>query len=165
MDSKRVREFSEQTNEETILPNTPTAMSKDQVYFLIKMMIDELLEFGATVSDSNDVKINMIDFVINGKQLNQENYPENEEYPDLDKIESQSDALIDCYYYSQNAATKHGINLSALFNVVHNANMAKKDPQTNKFLKREDGKVIKPSGWLPPDLKSELMKHFKHGSF
>jgi len=26
--------------------------------------------------------------------------------------------------------------------------MAKRDPLTKKFLKREDGKIIKPKGWV-----------------
>jgi predicted HAD superfamily Cof-like phosphohydrolase len=59
----------------------------------------------------------------------------------------QADALVDVYYYSLNAAAKNGFNISAVFGIVHAANMAKRDPATGKFLKREDGKIIKPSGW------------------
>ena len=45
------------------------------------------------------------------------------------------------------------MNLSAVFGVVHGANMAKRNPATGKFEKREsDGKIIKPPGWSPPDV-------------
>ena len=59
----------------------------------------------------------------------------------------QADALVDVYYYSLNAAAKKGVNLSSIFSIVHAANMAKRDPATGQFLKREDGKIIKPKGW------------------
>ncbi len=68
----------------------------------------------------------------------------------------QADALIDVYYYSLNAAAKKGINLSAIFKIVHAANMAKRDPATGKFLKRDDGKIIKPAGWK---VTSASVKH------
>ena len=35
--------------------------------------------------------------------------------------------------------------------IVHTANMAKIDPATGFVRQREDGKVLKPEGWLPPD--------------
>lgn len=59
----------------------------------------------------------------------------------------QADALVDVYYYSLNAAAKKGVNLSSIFSIVHSANMAKRDPKTGVFLKRADGKIIKPEGW------------------
>ena len=52
--------------------------------------------------------------------------------------------LVDSYYYSLKCCCKKGINLSNIFEVVHKANMDKRDPLTGKFLKREDGKIIKP---------------------
>jgi predicted HAD superfamily Cof-like phosphohydrolase len=37
---------------------------------------------------------------------------------------------------------------------VMDTNFAKIDPDTGKVRKREDGKVLKPDGWRPPDLKA-----------
>ena len=51
-----------------------------------------------------------------------------------------ADALVDIWYYSLNAAAKKGV----MFDIVQAANMAMKDPVTDTFLKREDGKIIKP---------------------
>jgi predicted HAD superfamily Cof-like phosphohydrolase len=36
---------------------------------------------------------------------------------------------------------------------VMSTNFAKIDRVTGKVRRREDGKVLKPSGWVPPDLK------------
>ena len=70
-------------------------------------------------------------------------------------VANQADALVDIRYYSLNAAAKKGVNLSSLFDIVQAANMAKKDPVTGTFLKREDGKIIKPQGWTPPNVRSQ----------
>ena len=36
---------------------------------------------------------------------------------------------------------------------VARSNLAKIDPTTGVCIKREDGKILKPEGWTPPDLK------------
>ena len=58
-----------------------------------------------------------------------------------------------------------GINLSSIVGRVHAANMAKRDPETGKFLKRADGKIIKPKGWTPPNVEAEIQRQLKEGSF
>ena len=55
-----------------------------------------------------------------------------------------------------NAAAKKGIDIDATFNEVHRANMDKKDQLTGKFLRREDGKIIKPTGWKQPCIDKVL---------
>lgn len=74
-------------------------------------------------------------------------------------------SVVDVYYYSLNAAAKKGVNLSSLFGVVHAANMAKRDPTSGQFLKREDGKIIKPAGWTPPDVAGEVRRQLKDGAW
>lgn len=51
-------------------------------------------------------------------------------------------------------ARKLGFEFSDAFNVVHQANMNKRDPETGRFELRDDGKVIKPPGWQPPDMEA-----------
>ena len=43
--------------------------------------------------------------------------------------------------------------------------MAKRDPETGKFLKREDGKIIKPKGWKAPDVEGEVVRQDVEGSW
>jgi predicted HAD superfamily Cof-like phosphohydrolase len=41
---------------------------------------------------------------------------------------------------------------------VMRSNFAKIDHDTGKVRKREDGKVLKPEGWTPPELEQFLRK-------
>ena len=84
---------------------------------------------------------------------------------DEEKIECQMDGLVDSHYYALNGAAKHGMNLDSMFNVVHSANMAKRNPETGEFERREDGKVIKPEGWSPPDTIGEVKRQLAEGAW
>ncbi len=44
------------------------------------------------------------------------------------------------------------IPVEKVFNAVHESNMAKRDPETGKFIIRGDGKVMKPEGWKAPNV-------------
>merc|ERR1712137_886756 len=55
--------------------------------------------------------------------------------------------------------------MSAIFEVVHAANKAKRNPDTGRFEKNEDGKVIKPPGWQPPNVEGEIARQFAEGSW
>jgi predicted HAD superfamily Cof-like phosphohydrolase len=45
-----------------------------------------------------------------------------------------------------------GANGEGAWNEVMRTNFAKIDKETGKVRKREDGKVLKPEGWTPPNL-------------
>jgi predicted HAD superfamily Cof-like phosphohydrolase len=156
-DAVLVKQFTEESGHE--IPKEPTLMSKDEVYFLIKMMLDEIMELGATVDGPNEVKTNMINMINASKSIPKETCTGHE------LIAAQADALVDCYYYSQNAAVKKGVNLSSVFNIVHKANMDKRDKTTGKFIKREDGKIVKPEGWMPPDITAEISRQARDGAW
>jgi predicted HAD superfamily Cof-like phosphohydrolase len=156
-DAELVRQFTKETG--TDVPNKPELMSEDEVFFLIKMMLDEILELGATVEEPIQVKYNMIKMIIESKNI-PKSIGSSEQL-----IGEQGDALVDSYYYSLNAAVKKGINLSKIFNIVHKANMNKRDSVTGKFLKREDGKIIKPANWISPDITAEIKRQMTEGSF
>ena len=51
---------------------------------------------------------------------------------------------------------EHTLNIpqQMVWDEVARSNLQKVDPITGKVLKREDGKVMKPEGWTPPDIKS-----------
>jgi predicted HAD superfamily Cof-like phosphohydrolase len=49
-----------------------------------------------------------------------------------------------------------GYKVDAAWNEVVRSNLAKIDSTTGKVRKREDGKVLKPEGWKPPDLTSYI---------
>ena len=70
---------------------------------------------------------------------------------DQDKVET-LDALIDILVVTIGAIHSLGAGGELAWREVMRTNMAKIDPETGKVRKREDGKVLKPDGWVPPDL-------------
>jgi len=45
-----------------------------------------------------------------------------------------------------------GYDIQGAWDEVVKTNMAKVDPATGKVRRREDGKILKPEGWKPPDM-------------
>ena len=81
-----------------------------------------------------------------------------EEYNELqeaieanDRLE-QLDALVDILVVTMGAIRAGGFDGEGAWNEVMRTNFAKIDPETGKVRKREDGKVLKPEGWEPPQL-------------
>lgn len=67
---------------------------------------------------------------------------------DLAKL---ADGLADLDYVVEGMRLECGIPGAAVAAEVHRANMAKVDGP-----RREDGKILKPEGWTPPDIKGVL---------
>jgi predicted HAD superfamily Cof-like phosphohydrolase len=65
-----------------------------------------------------------------------------------------ADALADMIYIACGTAVAYGIPLDKVFAEVHRSNMAKL--VDGKVIRREDGKVLKPEGWTPPDVKGVM---------
>ena len=66
-----------------------------------------------------------------------------------------ADALGDLLYVVYGAGHAFGIDLDECFKEIHASNMSKLGPD-GKPIKREDGKVLKPDTFFPPDLKTIL---------
>jgi predicted HAD superfamily Cof-like phosphohydrolase len=69
-----------------------------------------------------------------------------------DKVET-LDALIDILVVTVGTLHSLGVDAEGAWNEVMRSNFAKIDQATGKVTKREDGKVLKPEGWTPPELK------------
>ena len=66
-----------------------------------------------------------------------------------------ADALTDLLYVVYGAGHAFGIDLDECFHEVHRSNLSKLGTDF-KPIKREDGKVLKPDTYSPPDLKTVL---------
>lgn len=75
-------------------------------------------------------------------------YTDAENDNDLTEI---ADALADIIYIACGTAVSYGIPLDKVFAEVHRSNMAKL--VDGKPIYREDGKVMKPESWTPPNIK------------
>jgi len=71
-----------------------------------------------------------------------------------------ADALTDLLYVLLGTFISHGLQDAAedLFAEVHRSNMTKLGPD-GKVIYREDGKVLKPPTFEPPDLRRVLAAH------
>jgi predicted HAD superfamily Cof-like phosphohydrolase len=80
---------------------------------------------------------------------------EYEEYLDavgVGDLAACADALGDMIYIICGTAHEFGIPLEKVWDAIQAANMQKVDAATGKVRKREDGKILKPAGWTPPDI-------------
>jgi predicted HAD superfamily Cof-like phosphohydrolase len=68
------------------------------------------------------------------------------------------DALEDIMVVTAGAMHSAGFDGEGGWKEVMSTNFAKIDRETGKVRKREDGKVLKPVGWTPPDLKPYVKK-------
>lgn len=73
------------------------------------------------------------------------------------------DALIDILVVTIGAIHSMGADAEGAWQEVMRTNFAKIDPVTGKVRKREDGKVLKPEGWQPPNLKPYTEKGLGNG--
>jgi len=73
-----------------------------------------------------------------------------------DDVET-ADACFDMMWVIVGYMVSRGWNCSRIWDEGALSNLQKIDNQTKEVLKREDGKVLKPDGWKPPDF-SRLVK-------
>lgn len=74
-----------------------------------------------------------------------------------DDVES-LDALIDILVVTIGAIHSMGADGEGAWKEVMRSNFSKVDKETGMVRKREDGKVLKPVGWQPPNLSSFVKK-------
>lgn len=75
----------------------------------------------------------------------------------VDQLET-LDALIDILVVTVGAIHSMGADGEGAWKEVMRSNLSKIDKETGKVRKREDGKVLKPINYSPPDLKPFLTK-------
>jgi len=88
----------------------------------------------------------------------------NEEFKELKEAINNNDlletldALEDILVVTIGAIHSAGFDGEGGWKEVMKTNFAKIDKDTGKVRKRDDGKVLKPLGWVPPDLKPFLKR-------
>jgi predicted HAD superfamily Cof-like phosphohydrolase len=81
-----------------------------------------------------------------------EEHRELQEAVKANDLTEQLDALIDILVVTIGAIHSAGFDGEGAWKEVMATNFAKIDRDTGKVRKREDGKVLKPLGWKPPEL-------------
>ena len=75
---------------------------------------------------------------------------------DNNDLVEQLDALIDIMVVTVGAVQSLGVDGEGAWKEVVSTNFAKIDSLTGRVRKREDGKVLKPVGWRPPELSKYI---------
>jgi predicted HAD superfamily Cof-like phosphohydrolase len=75
---------------------------------------------------------------------------------DNNDLVEQLDALIDIMVVTVGAVQSLGADGEGAWKEVMSTNFAKIDSLTGRVRKREDGKVLKPVGWRPPELSKYI---------
>lgn len=68
------------------------------------------------------------------------------------------DAVVDQIVVLIGYALSQGWDIRGAWDEVLRSNMAKVDPETGMVHRREDGKILKPEGWTPPNLRPFLRR-------
>ena len=113
---------------------------------------DFQVAFGLNVG--TEPKLPMDDERLLRMRLLEEEYNEYIEAEVTNNIVEIADALADIIYIACGTAVSYGIPLDRVFAEVHRSNMAKL--VDGKPIRREDGKILKPEGWTPPDTKGAV---------
>jgi predicted HAD superfamily Cof-like phosphohydrolase len=104
----------------------------------VKLILEEVFEF---------IKASGFELIVNDQHIRKMALDEAYTPDEIDV----ADALADIKYVTEGAALCWGIPMQACFLEVHRSNMAKLGPDGRPIL-REDGKILKPEGWSPPNL-------------
>ena len=76
-----------------------------------------------------------------------------DEYQNAVSDAEELDACMDMIWVILGYCYMRGYNVDGAWNEVARSNLSKINPETGKVIKREDGKVLKPEGWSPPQLE------------
>ena len=85
------------------------------------------------------------------KKLIKEEYDEFWEAEALSDEVEEIDACFDMMWVIVGYMLSKGYDVDGIWDEGALSNLKKIDKETRKVLKREDGKVLKPEGWKPPD--------------
>ena len=126
----------------------------------MKDQLDDLVEFhrvfGAHIEAEPTVDLPAAVIALR-VSLIQEELNEYQEAAEARDLVAVADALSDLMYVVLGTYVSHGLQhvAEALFAEVHRSNMSKLDEKGN-VIYRSDGKVLKSTGWSPPDLRAIL---------
>jgi len=146
---RQVREFHE-TFELPSGEGVPAVPSSERLNLRMNLLLEELLEVVFAVYSDSRGGITTLDR-LNQIRLVFEAIQEFHEVKcDLPALARE---LADLDYIIEGTRLECGIDGVPVAAVVHATNMAKLGGE-----RRSDGKVLKPEGWQPPDVASELLK-------
>ena len=111
------------------------------VHLFMRAAGQDIPPFNANESDQSELY----------KKLIMEEYSEFIEADLLNNDTEKADACFDLIWVIIGYMHSRGWNTEDIWDEGARSNISKIDPTTGKVIKREDGKILKPEGWKPPD--------------
>lgn len=140
---KQVEEFMVAAGQE--VKDTPGIPDEETIKLRAKLTMEEAFEFlEALFGESDDLTMlesSVVSLIESSK-------------PNVNIVEV-ADSLGDMDVVNEGARLAFGINGKPVADEIHRSNMAKLGIGSYK---REDGKLMKPPGWTPPDIAGVLEK-------
>jgi predicted HAD superfamily Cof-like phosphohydrolase len=137
----QVLEFHQKIGQPIV--ETPAVPNDERIRLRARLVLEESLEFLDALFDTID-SIDTVRTAINhiiGNAIVKVHFP------------AAVDALADIDYVVEGSRIEFGVDGRPIAAEVHRANMEKQGGP-----RREDGKVLKPAGWKPPDIEGELKR-------
>jgi predicted HAD superfamily Cof-like phosphohydrolase len=134
------------------LPDSPTLPSKEILWLRARLIFEEALEFVYAAGCRVIAVVNKDGDEINwakGGLVVDPSYQQ----PDLVEM---MDACADINYVAYGAASACGVELAECHAEVQRSNMSKVSPDGSVKRRPEDGKIMKPDTYSPPDLVSVI---------
>lgn len=150
--SYAVRKFMDAFDQS--IRTTPTAdITPEEQVLRVQLVVEEALEFaeamGVTVAFPIDLaETQYVEVARNRDKIR------HHVYQPVDLVEA-ADALADLHVVTFGSEITMGIPGADVFDAVHESNMEKL--VNGKPLKNEIGRVVKPEGWRPPNIKQVLL--------
>lgn len=121
--------------------------------------------------DPNNVARVEMNWRLIDEEVNKELKPALDLYlanPTLENLAEVADGAVDAVYVILQLCVTLAIPFDKVWDEIHKSNMAKVLP-TGEVLRRADGKILKPFGWLRPDVWNVLKveqdrEHFRQGT-
>lgn len=90
------------------------------------------------------------------KKLIDEEYSEFIEAWEANDDVEKADACFDMLWVIVGYMQSRGWDCEAIWDEGAKSNLSKVDPETGLVRRREDGKILKPEGWQPPDFSKHV---------
>lgn len=152
-DTAVIREFMEAFGQETL--DVPTKDVPEDVRLLrARLVLEEAFE----LAEALGVKVSLSDDEEPQRVAPKSVRVEIDESQEVDLVET-ADALADIIVVTKGGALAFGVPIDdILVDEVGPSNMAKMGPDGKPIRRESDGKVLKPEGWEPPNIRRALRK-------
>jgi hypothetical protein len=155
--ASHVAEFTYETMDG--VPAKPEPFDLKQMRFLCRMVMSELMEGVATLTDDP------VAFLRECLDTDLPSPRHSQMSGKFELLKEHMDMGVDIIYYVCNIFARNGMNLDPIFEEVHKANMNKRHPDGKFHRRKSDGKIEKPPGFKEPELDHIVKRQLEQGSW